>query len=154
MEKQSNNTICYNISNLKELNKTAKLLINNFKSGDVIELEGPMGSGKTTLIREIAILMGASITEIHSPTFNIFQWYDLKTKKKNSINKICHIDAWRLKDTVNLGFEELFKERKGNLFLIEWGKNIQSELPIERYIIEFEFINSDIRNLYISHSCS
>ncbi len=79
------------------------------KGGEVIALCGPLGSGKTHLIKGIAAGAGANDqSHINSPTFVIVNEYAGRLD-------IYHIDAYRL-DTVSefetLGFDDFCYEHR------------------------------------------
>ena len=62
------------INNLDEMNQFAIFLVEQLKSGDLILLNGDLGSGKTTLTQFIGKALGVRRT-INSPTFNIIKSY-------------------------------------------------------------------------------
>ena len=85
------------------------------KSGkNIIILSGPLGSGKTTLIKEFVKQKGYNAT---SPTFSL----------QNIYGDIYHYDVYQKKDAfLNLGMiEELEKE---GYHFIEWGEEIEDIL--------------------------
>jgi len=87
------------------------------KSGkNIIILSGPLGSGKTTLIKEFVKQKGYNAT---SPTFSL----------QNIYGDIYHYDVYQKKDAfLNLGMiEELGKE---GYHFIEWGEEIEDVLKI------------------------
>ena len=74
------------------------------KGGEVIGLVGPLGSGKTHLIKGIAAGLGAkdSYRSVNSPTFVIVNEYEGKFQ-------IYHVDAYRLNCSSEfemLGFDD------------------------------------------------
>lgn len=88
----------------------------------LITLSGDLGSGKTTLTKEIAKELGVK-ENIISPTFVIMKSY--KTTDKVFKNLI-HIDAYRLnhsQELINLGWKELL-ENKDNLIIVEWPEMV------------------------------
>ena len=104
---------------------------NNFL---IFYLKGNLGSGKTTLVREILKCLGWS-SPVKSPTFSIMEEYII-----NDID-IYHADLYRLKtlnDFEMIGFEPNFRKR-GVLF-VEWPEILDSFSQA----IEIE-INIDIK---------
>ena len=88
---------------LKGLNEVAKDLIRFAENTKVWTFTGELGAGKTTLIKELATLLGSSDT-ISSPTYTIVNQYI------HSKGNIFHIDAYRLKDeeeAFQAGIEEI-----------------------------------------------
>ncbi|WP_245881489.1 tRNA (adenosine(37)-N6)-threonylcarbamoyltransferase complex ATPase subunit type 1 TsaE [Xanthomarina spongicola] len=110
---------------LKELQTVAKQLIKNLKSKTIL-LEGDMGVGKTTLIKELVKALG-SADEVSSPTFSIVNEYELKN------DKIYHFDFYRIKDieeAYNFGIEDYLDSN--NWIIIEWPELIE-ELITDKY---------------------
>ena len=107
---------------------------NNFL---IFYLKGNLGSGKTTLVREILKCLGWS-SPVKSPTFSIMEEYII-----DDID-IYHADLYRLKtlnDLEMIGFEPNFRKR-GVLF-VEWPEILDSFSQA----IEIE-INIDIKGQY------
>jgi tRNA threonylcarbamoyladenosine biosynthesis protein TsaE len=79
----------------------------------VVELSGPLGAGKTTLVRGVLIALGHA-GEVPSPTFAIVQPYDTTTLP------IAHADLYRLEDPAEI--EELGLEDQliDGALLVEW----------------------------------
>ncbi len=94
----------------------------SLKPGSVIALQGPLGSGKTTLVKGIARSLGIS-EAVTSPTFTIIQEY-------RGIMPLYHMDLYRI-DSVEefdlLGAEEYFYDL--GVTVIEWSEKIASLLP-------------------------
>jgi tRNA threonylcarbamoyladenosine biosynthesis protein TsaE len=89
----------------------------------VVCLTGPLGSGKTTLIKGIAAGAGASQPKlVNSPTFVIVNEYQGRFN-------IFHIDAYRINTVVEfeaLGFEEFIGP--DSVVLIEWADKVAQAL--------------------------
>lgn len=93
----------------------------------VIALSGDLGSGKTTLVQQIAKKL--NIKEmITSPTFNILKQYQ---PSHPDFDTLFHMDAYRLESEVELAplqFNAILEKPK-TLFCIEWAEKIKSALP-------------------------
>lgn len=94
------------------------------KPGDIIGLVGDLGSGKTTLVKGIAVgLKVSDKEEVTSPTFVLIKEY------KGRI-PLFHFDLYRLEkieDISLLGVEEyLFDE---GACVIEWAERMKMLLP-------------------------
>ena len=93
------------------------------EQGKVVCLSGPLGSGKTTLIKGIAAGAGAvKPSLVNSPTFVIVNEY------KGRFN-IFHIDAYRINTIAefeSLGFEEFIGP--DSVVLIEWADKVKQAL--------------------------
>ncbi|NDD53911.1 tRNA (adenosine(37)-N6)-threonylcarbamoyltransferase complex ATPase subunit type 1 TsaE [bacterium] len=86
----------------------------------IITLEGPLGAGKTTLVRELLTKMGVAGL-ITSPTFSYVNDY-----KSASGKLFHHFDLYRIAsidDFIMAGFDEYLHERE-SVCLIEWPQVI------------------------------
>lgn len=98
--------------------------------GDVICLDGELGSGKTTLTQAIAL--GAGVDQncyVTSPSFNIFHEYPGKVP-------LYHMDFYRLTnsdDVMEMGLDEYFYG--SGLTVIEWAGKALDILPRDRLSI-------------------
>jgi len=119
------------ISNLpKETIELGRKFGSQLKGGEVICLVGPLGSGKTHLIKGIAEGAGADSAEhsVNSPTFVIINEYQGKFD-------IYHIDCYRLQSLAEfemLGFDDYCYS--DSVVLIEWADKIEQALQETRSI--------------------
>lgn len=108
--------------------------------GAVVALVGPLGAGKTHLVRAIAEgLEVKNPTAVNSPTFVLIQEYPARLP-------IYHFDAYRLtgpQEFAELGVEEYF--RSEGVCLIEWADKVASVLPAERLWIDIEIVDTTRR---------
>lgn len=112
----------------------AKLL----KPGDVITLNGDLGSGKTTFTKGLAVGLGIE-QMITSPTFTIIKEYDGELP-------LYHMDAYRLEHSEeDIGFAEYFYG--DGISVVEWSQFIEDFLPEERLNIEIEYVSDNVRRL-------
>jgi tRNA threonylcarbamoyladenosine biosynthesis protein TsaE len=104
-----------NYTSLNNLPEVAQKICSYYPTQKIFCFIGKMGAGKTTLIKEICLLLGVAENS-SSPTYSIVNEY-LDGKGKT----IYHFDLFRIKNNKELfdiGFDEyLFS---GNLCLIEW----------------------------------
>ena len=101
--------------------------------GDVIGLEGELGSGKTTFARALIRTLGDSREEVPSPTFTLVQTYETDGMT------IWHCDLYRVdrpEDAAELGLDEAYGSA---LTLIEWPERLGRDLPPRRLWIRFEY---------------
>ena len=122
------------IYDLNEIGKISKIIIKSIKKKNKVLFSGPLGSGKTTLIKSIMHDLGYN-DHVSSPTFSLINEYIIKDKM------IYHIDLYRVKkkdELYEIGFEEYLKN--GNLCLIEWP-----EIAIK--IIDKDFIHIKLKEI-------
>lgn len=99
----------------------------------VIHMLGDLGAGKTSLVRAIAVALGADRLEVTSPSFAIVHEYPLADGPP-----IVHIDGYRLSENLHEWFEIGIPEmlRADGVKFIEWPKEAfrrfaPSDLEIE-----------------------
>lgn len=84
----------------------------------IVFLVGDLGTGKTTLVKEIIHALGVN-DQIKSPTFTIIEPYE------NKLANIYHMDLYRINNSSELesiGLEEYLNEPNAIIF-IEWPEN-------------------------------
>ena len=114
------------------------------RPGDVLALEGPLGSGKTTFTQGFA--RGAGFKgAVVSPSFGLARRY------KTRALTLHHLDLYRLadRDLPNLGLEEYFGDPKA-VCVVEWPEVAARELPADRLTIRFEHAEDGARRLTLS----
>ena len=107
----------------------------------VIALIGPLGAGKTALVRAIADGLGIRDTRlVSSPTFVLLQQYTARLP-------IYHFDAYRLETPdqfEQLGPEEYFEQ---GVCVVEWADRCGDGLPRERLEIQIAISGATDRSL-------
>jgi tRNA threonylcarbamoyladenosine biosynthesis protein TsaE len=118
------------------------------KGGEIIAVCGPLGSGKTHLIKGIAAGTGAQDRKrVTSPTFVIVNEY------KGGLD-IYHVDAYRLNSLDEfemIGFDDFCYP--GSVVLIEWADKIEAALQTMDYIrIEITHAGKTKRKIHIKNA--
>jgi tRNA threonylcarbamoyladenosine biosynthesis protein TsaE len=112
--------------------------------GAVVALVGPLGAGKTQLVRAIAEGLGVSDSRVvTSPTFVLIQEYQGRLP-------IYHFDAYRLRtpdEFLDLGVQEYFEG--DGVCLIEWADRVESCLPAEHLRITITITGETSRHFQI-----
>ena len=144
---------------LIETEEVAKQWLDNLPApkhkATVVDLNGQLGSGKTTFTQAVARALG--ITEnITSPTFVLMKIYEISTTgNAGAVNKfkhLVHIDAYRLEEGSQLSalnFEQINSD-PSNLVLIEWAENVKSGLPETISHVEFEHVGENERKITLN----
>lgn len=130
---------CVEVSDLACTGVLGRCLGTLLFPGAVVGLVGPLGAGKTHLVRAIAegLEIGDS-RAVSSPTFVLIQEYRARLP-------IYHFDAYRLKpaEFAGLGAHEYFQG--DGVCLVEWADRIETELPAERLWIVIEVTGETAR---------
>ena len=127
-----------NLDNEKITNDFGIIISELIKEGDIILLDGEMGSGKTFLARSIiSNLLEEKFKgmEIPSPTFTLIQEY----KCKNFV--IGHADLYRIKNNNELdalGIEDILEH---GCLLVEWPEKIKKHYENDTLEIKFKDIS-------------
>jgi len=118
-------------------------LAKDFSGGDIILLQGDLGTGKTTLTKGIAQGLGIN-NDILSPTFSIMNVYEVEShtrvasvsSEKSKVKSLIHIDTYRLEDEeqlIEIGVED-YLGIPGVITIIEWPEKIKSLLADKKII--------------------
>lgn len=108
------------------------------KIGQVIVLNGNLGSGKTFFIK--MVLNSLSINNVRSPSFAIVNEYNGKFK-------FYHFDFYRLKkieELYDIGWGDYLNDSHAAIF-IEWGELLKAALPEKRIEISITVIDDTKR---------
>ena len=114
------------------------------RPGDVIALEGDLGSGKTTLVQGIAAGWG-SLDPVSSPTFVLIKVY-----RRPDEGRFYHLDAYRLSgpaEAIDLDIDDMLI---GGPLVIEWADRIESALPDDRLWVTLKWLDETQRHLLFS----
>lgn len=131
-------------ASLEETRQFGHAVAARLRPGMVAALNGPLGAGKTTLVRSIAEGLGCVNAFVNSPTFVVIQEYDGPTP-------VFHIDAYRLRDSdefFEMGGDELLGA--GGVCLIEWAERIADVLPRDQIRIDIRPVGLDAREFQVS----
>ncbi len=112
-----------------------------FKAGDLVLINGPLGAGKTVLAQGIG--KGLGIDDITSPTFVI-------SRTHKAALPMIHVDAYRLIDTdnPNLYLDDLDLDTENSVTVVEWGGAESARLSEDRLEISIDRTN-EIRQVEI-----
>ncbi len=113
----------------KQTESVAEAIGKKLKGGELIDLVGDLGSGKTTFVRGLAKGAGSPNT-ITSPTFKISNVY------KTPHYTIHHFDFYRLSEPDIMANEltEVMNDQ-ANIIVIEWSDSVRGVLPENRLTI-------------------
>jgi len=137
----------YKTNSAAETKKLASEILGLLKGGEVLGLIGELGAGKTVFVQGLAEALG--IKEIvNSPTFVLMKIYQA-SNQQSAINKLIHVDAYRLSDSQELkdiGLDE-YLSQKGTLVIIEWADKVKDLLPQNLLMIKFELGHNESQRI-------
>lgn len=113
------------------------------KAGDVVGLHGPLGSGKTTMVKGIAGVFGINRRDITSASFTIIAEYPCNPP-------FYHIDLYRLEkteDIENAGIWDCIRD--DSVSVIEWAEKIEDILPENSIKVYLKDEGGDQREILI-----
>ena len=127
------------------IHEVAHDIISAISESNIILFYGEMGTGKTTLIKEICKQLGVA-GSMSSPTFSVVNEY------KTSDNKIIyHFDLYRVKnieECLDIGMEEYLYS--GNYCFIEWPEIALPLLPEKYYSLSIKAEKDNTRSIILS----
>jgi tRNA threonylcarbamoyladenosine biosynthesis protein TsaE len=119
------------------------------RAGDIICLEGELGTGKTHLAQGIGHGMGI-VGPITSPTFTLIAEY----RPPKPAPTLYHIDMYRLGDAVDealaLGLDDYLGG--DGVCVIEWADRVVPALPPERLWISLSHLDLSKRSIVMTAS--
>jgi len=126
------------VNNEKGTEELAIKFAEEIRNGQVIVLNGNLGSGKTFFIKKLMQHFG--INYVSSPSFAIVNEYEGRIK-------VYHFDFYRLKninELYDIGWQDYLNDDEAVIF-IEWGELINEALPKKRLEIFITIIEGSIR---------
>jgi len=114
------------------------------RGGETIALYGPLGAGKTALVRGIAQGLGASPTAVTSPTFVVIHEYQGRLL-------LAHVDLYRIRSPRELESTGLIEYFSGQtVTAIEWADKGFAALPQDRIEITLNHRAARSRTIQLS----
>ena len=107
--------------------------------GEVLELVGDIGAGKTTLTKGIAQALGIN-EPVQSPTFTISRVYDSPKELR-----LAHYDFYRLSEAGIMGDEIREAMDDNSVVVVEWAGAVDDDLPKDRLVVKITTISEEER---------
>lgn len=118
-------------ASLEETIRLAKEFAGCIEGGEIIVLNGNLGTGKTFFIK--SVLRNLGIHDVSSPTFTLINEYCGKFN-------VYHFDFYRInkpEELIDIGYYDYFN---GNaVIFIEWGDLFPAMLPRKRIEVNIAF---------------
>lgn len=135
------NTLIVKTSSVTETQALARQIAGLLKGGEILFFEGPIGAGKTVMVKEIVKNFGFKKLPV-SASFSLLKKY------QNENVTLYHADLFRLKEgeMFNLGFEEMLEDENA-ILLIEWAEAARNFFPQTRLEITVTLLEGDRREI-------
>ena len=127
----------------EETLRAGRRMATRLSCGDVVSLEGDLGTGKTHFVKGLADGLGIS-GPVSSPTFTVIHEYP------GPFFSLYHADFYRLESATEvpaLGLEDCFAS---GITVIEWGDRFPEVLPANAKRVRFHILPDASRRLEFS----
>lgn len=127
----------HEVEHLEELKGLAEEIVGLAQDSKLILFQGDLGSGKTTLIKNICNFLNVK-QEVTSPTFSLVNQYQTETGEK-----VFHFDLYRLEsldEVLDIGFEEYLDS--GNWCLIEWPEIVDELIDGDHLTVDLKVLGN------------
>lgn len=120
------------VHNAEQTRRLGMKIGTQLRGGEVFELVGDVGAGKTTFTKGLANGLGVK-DEVQSPSFTISRVYDARDDLQ-----LVHYDFYRLSDPGIMAAEvsEMVHDPK-TVTVIEWAAIVEGVLPQTHHRISF-----------------
>lgn len=96
------------------------LVARQLRAGDLVQLNGELGAGKTTFTRGLGEALGVR-GAVTSPTFVLARTHPVTTGSTEGA-PLVHVDAYRLGSAMEL--DDLDIDYAGSIVVVEWGAGL------------------------------
>lgn len=112
------------------------------RAGDLVVLSGPLGAGKTVLVRGLArgLGVGGAVT---SPTFVIAREH--RPLPGGAGVPLVHVDAYRLGGAAELDDLDLDTDLAEAVVAVEWGEGVAERLAARHLLVRLDRRPDDVR---------
>ncbi|MCX6094737.1 MAG: tRNA (adenosine(37)-N6)-threonylcarbamoyltransferase complex ATPase subunit type 1 TsaE [Candidatus Bipolaricaulota bacterium] len=126
-----------------EMEAVGEELASRLRDGELVSLVGPLGSGKTTLVKGIA--KGLLITDlVVSPSYVLAREY----KGRLALH---HVDAYRvgsLAELAEVGLDAYLPPDRG-VTVVEWPERIDGLVEASDTLVEIELLDDGSRRVQL-----
>ena len=127
------------IDNEARMKQLGEAIGQSVSGGEVLELVGDIGAGKTTLTKGIARALGIN-EPVQSPTFTISRVYDSPKGLR-----LAHYDFYRLGEAGIMGDEIRETMDDDSVVVVEWAGAVDDDLPKDRLVVKITTISEEER---------
>lgn len=146
MRRYNQGVMEHTVNSLAETLRLASWFGQQCKGGEVLELVGDVGSGKTTFTKGLAKGLGVN-DDVQSPSFTISRVYAARDGLE-----LHHYDLYRLPEPGIMQYDIAESVHDPRVVtVIEWGETVRGILPDARIRIEFQSVaDEDARKILLS----
>jgi tRNA threonylcarbamoyladenosine biosynthesis protein TsaE len=112
------------------------------RAGDLVLLSGPLGAGKTVLVRGVAEGLGVT-GRVSSPTFVLARVHHPAEDGRGV--PLVHVDAYRLDGLDELDDLDLDTDLVDAAVVVEWGEGVAERLSEDHLLVRLERRPDDVR---------
>ncbi len=117
-------------------------------AGDLVVLTGPLGAGKTVLVRGLARGLGVTGV-VTSPTFVIAREH--RPGRDGGV-PLVHVDAYRLGGAAELDDLDLDTDLAEAVVAVEWGEGVAERLAARHLLVRLDRRPDDVRTAVVTHA--
>ena len=135
----SDGSLTHTLRSAKATEALGWMISQKLCGGEIIALTGELGTGKTVLVRGIALGLGISPEQVTSPTFTLIHEYQ-------GCFRLIHADFYRINhqaELEHLGFHEYYGPT--TIVIAEWAERMGKELPLDHLSIHLAHRGSTSR---------
>ena len=116
------------------------------RAGDLLVLSGPLGAGKTALVRGLARGLGVA-GPVTSPTFVIAREH--RPLPGGAGVPLVHVDAYRLGSVAELDDLDLDTDLADAVVAVEWGEGVAERLAARHLLVRLERRWDEVRVAHV-----
>lgn len=109
------------------------------RPGDIVLLNGRLGSGKTLLASGVADGLGVD-DPVTSPTFVIVRRY-------KGFLSLTHADMYRIGSTGEFDDLDLIEEAADGVLIIEWGAPVAQQVGPDHLVVQIDVVGEHERQI-------